>query len=659
MFNKKIMCCLASAAIIVSAVPLVSLADLVDLVGKDRFDTANKIAKQYFKNSEKVIIVNSRAISDALSVAPLANKYNSPVLLVDRDNINKETFDTIKNLKPKEILIIGGESSVSKNLENKLSKEYKVDRITGMNRIETSKNIANKLGMNPEKLFIVNGYSGLSDAASAGALAAKLGVPLLLVNNDEKVFKNTINETKSKKVFLVGGETILPKSFEKYANIERISGKNRRDTNAQLLNRFYKGNVPTVFIAKDGSSNESEIIDSVAIGGVAGRLGMPLMLSSKVNGITNEQKNILRESNVRNVIGVGGGNEIAGKQIRSDIKNIVVNIPEEKKTEDNTQNSPNSGGGNSGGVIKPSEKTNDDIKKEVNVQLSKLVDEVGANAGVKALADIKFDGNDTTNITIKEIDPEKIDLKKINNTGFITGLLKVKGLKSYKIKGVEDTGSEIKGAKENELKNKIIEDVTKALSLNNSDLETVNEKNIIVEAKLENKDKTFDVEYKFNFKVSADAINNYEKKKLEDNVEEKLEDLINSVVRNPSINKFVDMTFDKETDTTIIDVKTKNIEDIKNVQDISGTGFIKGLKAEDKHLVSYKVGNNDERNIKTLEESQLKSFILQDVISYMNLKEIKNINDLNNKEVIVKTVIEKDGIRIEKNYTFLFQIKNA
>ncbi|PSJ30857.1 hypothetical protein UF10_08320 [Peptostreptococcus russellii] len=99
MFNyKKIMCCALSSATIVGlgTVPSNAINENIDLQGNNRFETANKIALNYFKSPENIILVNSDAISDALSVAPYAKKLNAPVLLSKSDDLDKKTKETLE-----------------------------------------------------------------------------------------------------------------------------------------------------------------------------------------------------------------------------------------------------------------------------------------------------------------------------------------------------------------------------------------------------------------------------------------------------------------------------------------------------------------------------------------------------------------------------------
>ncbi|MBC2575872.1 cell wall-binding repeat-containing protein [Peptostreptococcus canis] len=243
-----------------------------DLSGTDRFSTAISISKSGWSNgSEIVMLVNSRAVSDSLAVAPLAKKLQSPVLLTNSEVINSNTKEEIVRLKAKKIIIIGGKSSVSSSIEDNLRNEgYEVERITGSSRVETSINIGRKIskinGKPFSEIFIVNGKTGLADAAGAGAIAAKRDAAIIFAdNNSFQLVQQELSSINNGIEYLIGGISNIPVEYEKIgSNVERISGKDRQETNYKLIRKFYS-EFNSVYIADDGNKNPSRLIDSVLI----------------------------------------------------------------------------------------------------------------------------------------------------------------------------------------------------------------------------------------------------------------------------------------------------------------------------------------------------------------------------------------------------------
>ncbi len=274
-FMKKSMMLMSLSAILTTAMCIASYADasiIRDISGRDRFSTAISISRNGWESgSENVILVNSQAVADSLSVAPLANKLKAPVLLTDSDSLKWETKEEIKRLNSKRVLIIGGYSSISKLIEEQLkARGYDIERISGSSRVETSINIANRLkdfskeGIN--SAFIVNGIKGLADAAGAGSIAAKNNYPIIFADkNKVSDIEANIKKLDIKQTYLIGGTSSLPSEFENISEVvERISGENRQETNLNLIDKFYK-NFSTVYIADDGSLKPSKLIDSVLI----------------------------------------------------------------------------------------------------------------------------------------------------------------------------------------------------------------------------------------------------------------------------------------------------------------------------------------------------------------------------------------------------------
>ncbi len=150
------------------------------IFGDDRFATAAKIAAEG-ENADTAFVVSGFAPADSLVAGPLAFSNNFPVLLVD-GVVPDVTSNAIAALGIKNIYVIGGTGVVSEGVYNKLAAIVGADKISrygGINRIETSIEVAENLYSNPVNFSIV-GYNGLPDAVGA----AVFGNPILYVEND-------------------------------------------------------------------------------------------------------------------------------------------------------------------------------------------------------------------------------------------------------------------------------------------------------------------------------------------------------------------------------------------------------------------------------------------------------------------------------------------
>lgn len=677
-FKQKFVACAVVSAMSVNAMPLVSFADEINLAGKDRFDTANRIAKGYYGDVDKVILVNAKAVPDALAVTPLAHKYKAPILLTNRDGLTKETENIIKNKKVKEIVLIGGSGSISNELEKDLAKTYKVERIGGKNRTETSINIAKKLGDSHKMMFVVNGFDGLPDAVSAGPVAAKYGAPIVLIGKDEASSKMVLKQFKYNNLYLVGGEQNISEGVR--GNGERLAGKDRRDTNAKVIEKFYGKEIPTVFVAKDGSNNLDELIDSLAIGPVSAKENIPLVIASVTKGLNKSQLDLLKKHETKKAIGVGGGLQVPGKQILAADKNIDVRIDGVKKDDknDNTSSSSSSSSSHRGSGGSSTVDNKKELEKNVENKLDGLVNKVGSNNALKDIAKMSFDKTKdevTVEITKK---PKQEDFAKladgIKDTGFISGLKDISEVESYTVIGKD--GKELtkrvpKDLNEAKLKEYILNDIlgpdNGALSDVDS-LEKLNEKVVKVKTKLKDKKAEVDKEYKFVFKVNQNVLDEIAKEKAEaetnlvKRVDDQLAQGISEISNVEQVKNMAKIAFDKDSSTTTITVnedldfsKIKTDELLK----IADTGFINKLQNID-GLIGYAIINEDQpreyRQIKGANPADLKKAIIQDVHDALGVSGMNGIEDLKGKSVKVRAFMEKDGASAQKDYTFNFDV---
>ena len=116
---------------------------MVRIAGVDRYKTANKIASAMIdkKGASFVFIVNGRNFADALSISAVAYREKAIILLSDGNSLPGNQLDILEGLH--DIVIVGGESAVSKDLENFLKNQRNnVLRISGNDRFETAFNFA-------------------------------------------------------------------------------------------------------------------------------------------------------------------------------------------------------------------------------------------------------------------------------------------------------------------------------------------------------------------------------------------------------------------------------------------------------------------------------------------------------------------------------------
>lgn len=214
----------------------------IRLGGSDRFETSVAISKSGWENgSTYAVLATGNDYPDALSAAPLAKKYNAPILLTDTKTIPQVTLDEIKRLNTTYIFICGGTGAVSQEIENQLnSMGITTERLMGADRYATSVAIANKLGNGSGKLMVANGYDW-SDALSVSSIAAKEGIPIILTDKDNlpDSLQSFIDNTNFSKAYVLGDTDLISNAIaSKLPNSERIVGSNKYERNINIIKTF-------------------------------------------------------------------------------------------------------------------------------------------------------------------------------------------------------------------------------------------------------------------------------------------------------------------------------------------------------------------------------------------------------------------------------------
>lgn len=161
---------------------------IVNLSGKDRFDTSDKIADFIIRNNpkfEKSILINGINYADAPSISAFAYRHVTPILLTNGKTLTKKTYDVI-NIN-KNILMVGGDNSISSKLYDELQDRFmKVGRISGKNRYETSKNIVEGLFEYNDKLLVADGKEDIDIGIISAGYCSLRYRPLILIKKNYK-----------------------------------------------------------------------------------------------------------------------------------------------------------------------------------------------------------------------------------------------------------------------------------------------------------------------------------------------------------------------------------------------------------------------------------------------------------------------------------------
>lgn len=279
------------------------------LAGLDRCETAVQVSQEGWKNgSDTVILAGWDGLADGLAVTPLAAAIDAPILISTRTGLDANTKSEIDRLNAKNVIIVGGEKTVTPEVEKQLkSMGLNVKRIAGEDRMRTSFAIAKELenvlsaeGKKISQVFVAGGYNGEADALSISSNAGKLEQPILLVEKNHVAddvkswiydYTNKYNENgvkPDKEITVIGGSYAISsnvandlKKLDKDGKVEQIGGTNVQETNAQVINKYH-ANSKGLFIAQD-----KNLVDALAAGPLAAKKKVPVVLGT--NNISDSQ----------------------------------------------------------------------------------------------------------------------------------------------------------------------------------------------------------------------------------------------------------------------------------------------------------------------------------------------------------------------------------
>lgn len=173
--------------------------------GDTRYQTSINIAKEIDKtnNVSKLYIGAGNGEADSLSIASLAGKEKTPIVLTQKDGVDNEAEQFIKSNKVSNIYFIGGVEKISNKAIEQVgkiaNKDISNNRVAGQTRQETNAKVIDKF-YSQSKLdgVVVANQDKLIDALAVGPLAAKNNSPVILATNTlDKSQESSLKDRKS------------------------------------------------------------------------------------------------------------------------------------------------------------------------------------------------------------------------------------------------------------------------------------------------------------------------------------------------------------------------------------------------------------------------------------------------------------------------------
>ena len=265
-------------------------------------------------------MANGKKYTDVLTATVLANERNCPILLTDTDNITEETLAELKRRGTGDVIISGGEKSVSKKVVDQLS-DFNVIRYAGKDRYGTAREIGKevrRLTANEDSVMLVDG-TNFPDVITISALATQKRAPILISEPKKlnKTTENTLKDWKVNSVSIGGEKSSISKEIENYLNndlkiksVERLGGQNRYETASIIGNKVREksGNKDDMILV-DGT----DFPDGITINSLAAKYKCPIHLTnpSELNEVTSKD---IEKWKINNII-VGGGEKSVSKNI--------------------------------------------------------------------------------------------------------------------------------------------------------------------------------------------------------------------------------------------------------------------------------------------------------------------------------------------------------
>lgn len=303
----------------VPAPPPASDANIERLQGADRYATAAAISrKQYPSGASTVFIATGGSFPDALAGAPAAARAKGPILLTASQAIPAATHAELLNLKPSKIVVLGGPGAVSDAVFSQLhGYAGSVERWWGATRFDTAADIARKgFARGVEYLYVATGRS-FPDALSGGAVAGRVGGPILLVERDSVPGSTlaAIRDLSPRYIIVLGGAGVVSEGVRHALQSEarsgqlpaRLAGADRYATSVQISQSIYGSSAgsDTVFVATG-----SNFPDGLAGGPVAALVPGPLLLVAP-NALPSSVAAELKRLHPDEVFVLGGGGAVS------------------------------------------------------------------------------------------------------------------------------------------------------------------------------------------------------------------------------------------------------------------------------------------------------------------------------------------------------------
>ncbi len=255
----------------------------VRISGTNRYATAALVAASWPQEPGTAFVVSGSEFPDALAAAARAGVQDAPLLLTRRDTVPPETESALRQLRPKRVVVVGGESAVSTTVLERLrlyARSGQVLRLAGTDRYDTAAAVSQLYPAASQTAYLASGES-FPDALAGAALAGHRQAPLLLTRRDglDTSTRAELARLAPRQIVVLGGRSAVSDVVVRQAarlsgaSVRRISGADRYETAAAVAQEYPSPTTPA-YVAS-GQDYPDALIGAAA----ASHAGVPLVLT--------------------------------------------------------------------------------------------------------------------------------------------------------------------------------------------------------------------------------------------------------------------------------------------------------------------------------------------------------------------------------------------
>ena len=195
------------------------------VAGATRFETSANLSATFEPGVDVAYIASGSNYPDALAGAAAAGATGGPVLLVQQTEIPTAVLTELVRLEPNKIVVLGGTTAVSSDVEANLNRLIApTTRIGGATRFDTATAVSKDTYPDGASTVYITSGANFPDALAGAAAAGATDAPVLLVYETEipASVKVELERLKPTNIVVLGGTTVISaavaKALESYVD---------------------------------------------------------------------------------------------------------------------------------------------------------------------------------------------------------------------------------------------------------------------------------------------------------------------------------------------------------------------------------------------------------------------------------------------------------